>query len=154
MLTDVSELRKVADTLQLRREKVLSRTKIPVLSGSTVTTAWRVLGLRIEDTASRYGGWLRMYWISSRGEPTVGGLPDWVLGGGLTTFPRKTQYLLRITTHSLGLPVAGCCECGDEPLGSCVTESVRNKIHYATIYFPLFTFLCSNVYTSWYQWSK
>jgi hypothetical protein len=26
------------------------------LSGSTVTTAWRVLGLRIEDTASRYGG--------------------------------------------------------------------------------------------------
>jgi hypothetical protein len=27
-----------------------------MLSGSTVTTAWRVLGLRIEDTASRYGG--------------------------------------------------------------------------------------------------
>jgi hypothetical protein len=28
----------------------------PMLSGSTVTTAWRVLGLRIEETASRYGG--------------------------------------------------------------------------------------------------
>jgi hypothetical protein len=27
-----------------------------MLSGSTVTTAWRVLGLRIEETASRYGG--------------------------------------------------------------------------------------------------
>jgi hypothetical protein len=27
-----------------------------MLSGSTVTTAWHVLGLRIEDTASRYGG--------------------------------------------------------------------------------------------------
>jgi hypothetical protein len=30
----------------------------------------------------------------------VGGPPDWGLGGGLTTLPRKTQYLLRITTHS------------------------------------------------------
>jgi hypothetical protein len=27
-----------------------------MLSGSTITTAWRVLGLRIEETASRYGG--------------------------------------------------------------------------------------------------
>jgi hypothetical protein len=38
------------------------------------------------------------------------------LGGGLTTLPRKTQYLLRITTHSFG------GECGDEPSGSCATE--------------------------------
>jgi hypothetical protein len=29
---------------------------ISMLSGSTVTTAWRVLGLWIEETASRYGG--------------------------------------------------------------------------------------------------
>jgi hypothetical protein len=28
----------------------------PMLSGSTVTTAWRVLGLRVEETASSYGG--------------------------------------------------------------------------------------------------
>jgi hypothetical protein len=27
-----------------------------MLSGSTATTAWRVLGLRTEETASRYGG--------------------------------------------------------------------------------------------------
>jgi hypothetical protein len=27
-----------------------------MLSGSTVTTAWHILGLRIEETASRYGG--------------------------------------------------------------------------------------------------
>jgi hypothetical protein len=27
-----------------------------MISGPTVTTAWRVLGLRIEETASRYGG--------------------------------------------------------------------------------------------------
>jgi hypothetical protein len=26
----------------------------PILTRSTVTTAWRVLGLRIEETASRY----------------------------------------------------------------------------------------------------
>jgi hypothetical protein len=73
-----------------------------VLSGSTVTTACHVLGLRIEETASRYGGYLRICWISCRGLPTVGGPPAWGLGGGLTTLPRKTQYLLRITTHSLG----------------------------------------------------
>jgi hypothetical protein len=29
---------------------------VPMLSGSTVTTAWRVLGLWIEEMASRYGG--------------------------------------------------------------------------------------------------
>jgi hypothetical protein len=32
----------------------------------------------------------------------VGGPPAWGSGGGLTTLPRKTRYLLRITTHSLG----------------------------------------------------
>jgi hypothetical protein len=57
--------------------------------------------------------------------------------GGLTILLHKTQYLLRNTTHSLGTgliiwhddsvgsgqgPVAGCCECGDEPSGSGATE--------------------------------
>jgi hypothetical protein len=32
----------------------------------------------------------------------VGGSLTWGLGGGLTTLPRKTKYLLRITMHSLG----------------------------------------------------
>jgi hypothetical protein len=36
--------------------KFISAIYGSMLSGSTVTTAWRVLGLRIEDTASRYGG--------------------------------------------------------------------------------------------------
>jgi hypothetical protein len=80
-----------------RRDHMLS-----MLSGSTVTMAWRVLGLWIKKTASRYGGYMRIYWISSRGQPTVGGPPAWGLGGGLTTLPRKSQYLLRITKHSLG----------------------------------------------------
>jgi hypothetical protein len=64
----------------------------------------------------------------------VGGPPVWGMDGGLTTLPRKTQYLLRITTHSLGTgrgsgqgPVAGCCECGDESSGSCATELVINN---------------------------
>jgi hypothetical protein len=39
----------------LRRISGLKRRK-SMSSGSTVTTAWRVLGLRIEETASRYGG--------------------------------------------------------------------------------------------------
>jgi hypothetical protein len=32
------------------------RTLLPMLGGSLVTTAWRVLRLRMEGTASRYGG--------------------------------------------------------------------------------------------------
>jgi hypothetical protein len=35
----------------------------------------------------------------------VGGPPALGLGGGLTILPRKTQYLLRITTYSLGRPL-------------------------------------------------
>jgi hypothetical protein len=42
---------------------------------SLITTTWRVLRLQIEETASRYGGKLRIYWIISRWQPTRGGLP-------------------------------------------------------------------------------
>jgi len=45
-----------------------------------VTTACCILGLRMEETASRYGGQLRIYWISSRGKPTVGGYIAWAVG--------------------------------------------------------------------------
>jgi hypothetical protein len=38
-----------------------------MLGGSLVTTAWRVLRLRMEETPSSYGGKLRIYWLSSRG---------------------------------------------------------------------------------------
>jgi hypothetical protein len=31
--------------------------------------------LRMEEIAFRYGGWPRIYWISSRGQPTRGGPP-------------------------------------------------------------------------------
>jgi hypothetical protein len=73
-----------------------------MLSESTVTTTFRVLGLRVKETASRYKGWLQIYRISSCGQPTAGGPPVWGLGGELTTLHHKTQYLLRNTTHSLG----------------------------------------------------
>jgi hypothetical protein len=63
----------------------------PMLSGSLVTTAWRDLRLRMEEKASRYGGQLRIYWISSRGQPTRGGPPAWGLGGGVTTPHRKKK---------------------------------------------------------------
>jgi hypothetical protein len=43
------------------------------LDGSLVTTAWRVLRLRMEETASSYGGKLRIYSISSGGQPTRDG---------------------------------------------------------------------------------
>ena len=45
-----------------------------------VTTAWRVLSLGMEVRASRYGGWLRIHWISSHGPSTNGGPPTVILG--------------------------------------------------------------------------
>jgi hypothetical protein len=42
---------------------------------------------------------------------------EWILGGcGLDS------------TGSGQRPVAGCCECGDEPSGSCATELVSSVI--------------------------
>jgi hypothetical protein len=49
--------RKKPYTKSISAYSVLVNISICVVTGgSTVTTAWRVLGLRIEDTASRYGG--------------------------------------------------------------------------------------------------
>jgi hypothetical protein len=53
-----------------------------MLDGSLVTTAWLILRLQMEQTPSSYGGQLRIYWISSRGQPTGGGPPDWGVGLG------------------------------------------------------------------------
>jgi hypothetical protein len=44
---------------------------------------------RMEETPSRYGRSLRIYWISSYGQPAWGGPPSWGLGVGLTTPHRK-----------------------------------------------------------------
>jgi hypothetical protein len=32
-------------------------------------------------------------------------------------------------------PVAGCCECGDEPSGSCATELVNNDYYHYYVYY-------------------
>jgi hypothetical protein len=42
----------------------------------------------------RYGGQLRIHWISSRGQPTRGGPQAWGLGEVLTTPPREKNIML------------------------------------------------------------
>jgi hypothetical protein len=60
----------------------------------------------------RYGGRLRVYWISNRGQPTRGGPPYWGLGEVLTTTPREKIKIL-CNIHM----VAGACEYGNELSG-------------------------------------
>jgi hypothetical protein len=55
-----------------------------MLGGSLFTTAWRVLRLQMEETASRYAGYLPLYCLGSRGQPTGGGSVSWRVGRGLT----------------------------------------------------------------------
>jgi hypothetical protein len=61
--------------------------------------------LQVADggTTSRYGGQLRIYWISCRGQPTKRGPPAWGLGEGLTTAHRKNLTMLRNGYLSLGI---------------------------------------------------
>jgi hypothetical protein len=63
----------------------------PMLGGSLVTTAWRVLRLRMEETPYSFGVQLRIYSINSCGQPTSGGPPALGLGVGLTTPRLKKQ---------------------------------------------------------------
>jgi hypothetical protein len=52
--------------------------------------------------SSGYGGQLRLYRISSRGQPTRGGPPDWGLGVELTTPHHKAFLLLQNVSKRLG----------------------------------------------------
>jgi len=80
-----------------------------------VTKARRVLGLRLGKTASRYSVLVRMYWISSHGQPIRGG-QAWVLGGWLTTPHLKNQL---VTIFYIGFTdLTDCCEHGNEPSDS------------------------------------
>jgi hypothetical protein len=47
------------------------------LGGSLVTTSWRVLRLQIQETASSYGAYPQIHWISGRRQPTKGGPSAW-----------------------------------------------------------------------------
>jgi hypothetical protein len=49
----------------------------PMFSGSLVTMAWHILGLRVDKMTSRYTVYLWIYWISSHGQLTGGGPPGW-----------------------------------------------------------------------------
>jgi len=47
-------------------------------------------------SAYRCGRLLRIYWIGSYGQPTLGGSPDWVLGEVLTNLHRKNLRCCKI----------------------------------------------------------
>jgi hypothetical protein len=56
-----------------------------------VTTSWCVIGLQMEETASRYEGLLRIYGISSCEQPIRGASPaqSWARGSLLLTAKKK-----------------------------------------------------------------
>jgi hypothetical protein len=54
-------------------------------------------------TAFRYGGKLRIYGLSNRGQPTGGGPPAWRLSEVLTTPHRKKLNMLRNIHRGLGI---------------------------------------------------
>jgi hypothetical protein len=56
---------------------------------------------RVSDRGDGLQIWRVAANILNKQTADSGGLPAWGLGGALTTLPRTTQYLLRITTHSL-----------------------------------------------------
>jgi len=64
-------------------------------------TAWRVLGFRMEESVSRYEALLRMYWITSSGQPKRGGPSTSGLGDGLTIRHRKKTCVLQNVTQGL-----------------------------------------------------
>jgi hypothetical protein len=66
-----------------------------------VTTAWRILGLRIEETTSNIKRSWEYTELSSRGQQTRGDLPAWVLSEGLTTPHHKVNSLLGNVTEDL-----------------------------------------------------
>jgi len=56
-----------------------------------VITALCMLWLQMEKMASRYEGYLWIYWISSHRQPADGCPPAWGLGKGLTTPHHKKK---------------------------------------------------------------
>jgi hypothetical protein len=75
--------------------------KRPRKSNKKLRYLINLINYRIVETASRYEGQLRMYWISSGGQPIRGGPPDWGLGVGLTHHLKIS--LLRNVTNYLWL---------------------------------------------------
>ena len=58
------------------------------------TRSWRVLSLRVKITFS-YEVWLRMHWVNSRGQPTMGGPRTSGSSEGLTTPYRKNKHVMK-----------------------------------------------------------
>jgi len=49
------------------------------------TTVWPIFWVRMEETGSRNGGWLQLYWISKQRQSTTVVPPAWGLGRGANT---------------------------------------------------------------------
>jgi hypothetical protein len=65
----------------------------------TYFVIWHDIGMRIEKAAYRYGGYLRIYSIISRGQPTRGGTPAWKLDDELKTpHLKETQLVAKCYT--------------------------------------------------------
>jgi hypothetical protein len=64
-----------------------------MLGGSLATTAWRVLGLRLEGWPPALEDTCEC--ISSRGQTTRDGPPAWVLDVGLTTPHHKNKLVMK-----------------------------------------------------------
>ena len=85
--------------------------KISYINRNLSTVLWvhvcmarRVLRFRIGETTSRYGGYLRICWVSNREQPTRGVPPAWDLVEELTTPHRKKIYIL-FRNSSLSLEI-------------------------------------------------
>jgi hypothetical protein len=81
--------------------------------------SWHVLRLRMGEKASRFGRWLRIYWITSRGQSKRGGPAAWGLGGGqqLILINKPACYEIYGASVFNGF-LAGSCEHGNEPSDS------------------------------------
>ena len=76
--------------LLLRKNKTIISWTLSPWHGASSGCGWK-------NGVPRYEGYLRIYLISSRGQPTIGGPPAWWLGELLTTHRKQKCH---VTKHS------------------------------------------------------
>jgi len=103
--------------------KVRYEWTVPFIFIMWVPATTHFFRLRMEDTASRFGRQLWIYWISSRGQSIRGGPPSWRLDKGQTT-RNCTKKLLQNIMQGLG---HGNETLGSIKAGSSLTSSVTSS---------------------------